>query len=328
MKRRREAVAFGRNDPNTRTRWGDDDTETKEKKDTDAKPASHPLHIGKARSDEETEQQCKAAELGIVPKISFRLLMSGPSSSGKTNAARWLIDKYYKKCFDRIILMSPTADIDPVWKDLRGLKKKDRISKMSMRPIKRLMKTQEADVKKNGKRKCKKTLIIFDDAVGDNKIINSPEFLQAFIRGRHFCCSCIVMTQSYTKIPRAVRLQATALFVFPSFKSEIERLYDEHGPVQLSKSEFFEMVQSAIQRTPDEQFPFFFIDTTQPVADRYRRCLHSCIPIDENRNPRDEKEARREAKKRKKPDDDPTAVLEHDADPLTDKKNNKITKYE
>lgn len=251
------------------------------------------FHIGKAMPDEPTERQPPAAEMGLVPKLSFRLLLSGPSASGKTNAARWMLDKYYHGAFDRIILMSPTAELDPVWSKLDGLKKKDRISKMSMRPIIKLLQKQEADVKKNGKGNAKKVLVIYDDTIGDNRIINSPEFLISFIRGRHFCVSCIVMTQSYTKVPRSVRLQATAVMVFPSFRSEIERLYDEHGPYQLSKREWYEMVQMAMQKSPDEQYPFFFIDSTKPVEDRYRRCLYDCIVIDPNRNPGQSKTKRR-----------------------------------
>lgn len=245
----------------------------------------HPLHIGKARADEPKEVQPEAAQLGIVPELSFRLLLSGPSASGKTNAARWLLDKYYKNTFDRIVLLSPTAEIDPVWKDLKGLKKKDRIHKLSMAPIRKILKQQEKKVKKLGKGKAPKILVIYDDTVGDNKIISSPEFLISFIRGRHFCVSCIVMTQSYMKIPRSVRLQATAVMVFPSFRSEIEKLYEEHGPYQLSRKEWYTMVMDAMKKTENEKYPFFMIDTTKPVENRYRRCLYDCIPIDPNRTP-------------------------------------------
>jgi hypothetical protein len=279
----RKSIYLGRNRKRKLTRYADEEDEKplhEDKQEEKDNIEHHPMHIGKAMPDEELEAQGKASQLGIVPKISFRWIFSGPSSSGKSNAARWILDRYYKKVFDRIILLSPTAEIDPVWKDLKGLAKKDRITRMSMRPIRSLLKKQEADVLKHGKRKCKKVLVIYDDTIGDRGVINDPKFLVSFIRGRHFCVSCFVMTQSYTKIPRAVRLQATALSVFPSFRSEIERLYEEHGPYQLDKKEWFEMVQKAMQKTPDEQFPFFFVDSTKPVEDRYRRCLYQCIEID------------------------------------------------
>ena len=265
-----------------------------ERKAGDNKIQHDMFHIGKAMPDEPTESQPAAAESGLVPKLSFRLLLSGPSASGKTNAARWMLDKYYDGAFDRIILMSPTAELDPVWRKLKGLKKQDRISRMSMRPIVKLLHKQEKDVKRNGKDRCKKVLVIYDDTVGDNRIINSPEFLVSFIRGRHFCVSCIVMTQSYTKVPRSVRLQATAVMVFPSFRSEIERLYDEHGPYQLSKKEWYKMVMASMQKTADEQYPFFFIDSTKPVEERYRRCLYDCIVIDPSRQPGDKAESKKQ----------------------------------
>jgi hypothetical protein len=297
----RQSLLFGRNKRQKVSPYADEEAEKptpdpKEEEKKDEQVSQHPLHIGKAMPDEEEEAQGPASTIGIVPKISFRWIFSGPSSSGKSNAARWLLDKFYSKVFDRVILLSPTAEIDPVWQKLKILKKKDRITKMSMSPIKRLLREQEAEVKRVGKKKAKKVLVIYDDTIGDKSVINDPKFLVSFIRGRHFCVSCFVMTQSYTKIPRAVRLQATALSVFPSFRSEIERLYEEHGPYQLSKKEWFELVQSAMQKTDDEPFPFFFIDSTKPVEDRYRRCLYTCLTIDPGRRPGNEGERKRKRK--------------------------------
>jgi hypothetical protein len=292
------SINYGRNKRQKLTTYADEANEkpTKVPDEKEENVQRHPLHIGKAMPDEEEEEQGAASKLGIVPKISFRWIFSGPSASGKSNAARWILDKFYRKVFDRVILLSPTAEIDPVWQKLKVLKKKDRITKMSMKPIKALLREQEAEVKRMGKRRAKKVLVIYDDTIGDKSVINDPKFLVSFIRGRHFCVSCFVMTQSYTKIPRAVRLQATALSVFPSFRSEIERLYEEHGPYQLNKKEWFQLVQSAMSKNDQEPYPFFFIDSTKPVEERYRRCLYTCLPIDPNRLPNSDS-----SRKRKQP---------------------------
>jgi hypothetical protein len=298
MKRKRK-LFYGRNESNAQFRedpWkdvaGDQSGESKlpDSKSGAGAPGGgktlqhHPLHVGKARPDEPAIKQPFGAQLGIVPELSFRLILSGPSNSGKTNAARWVIDRYYKDTFDRTILMSPTAKIDPVWKDLKGLKKKDRLTKLSLRPLKRLLREQETKVKSKGKDRAPKILVIFDDTIANHKFINSPEFLQCFIRGRHFNVSIIVMTQSYVKLPRSVRLQGTHVMFFPSFRSEIERLYDDHGPYQLNKREWYTMVMQACRRSEDENWPFFYIDTTKPVEERYRRCLYETIYVDPNRD--------------------------------------------
>ncbi len=269
-------------------------------KEEKKKALHHPLQVGKARKDEPKIQQPMGAELGIVPELNFRLLLTGPSNSGKTNFARWIIDRYYSGAFQRKVLMSPTAGIDPAWKDLKGLKKTDRIEKLKIKPLKRLLKEQEAKVKAMGKVKANKVLLILDDTIGNTTFIGSPEFLQVFIRGRHFNISSIVMTQSYVKLPRSVRLQATQVAMFPSFRSEIERLYEDHGPYQLTKKQWFSMVMESCQKSDEEEWPFFYLDTLKPVQERYRKCLYQIMPVNPSATADDEPRAKKGRRKTKK----------------------------
>ena len=81
------------------------------------------------------------------------------------------------------------------------------------------------------------------------------------------------MTQSYVKVPRSVRMQITALAMFPSRITEIERLCDEHGPVDMSKRDFIDMVKYAITKTETEKYPFFYLDTALTEGRRFRRGL-------------------------------------------------------
>ena len=68
--------------------------------------------------DEPELKQPEWAEKGVVPKVHFRWILSGPSRSGKTNLARYTYDKFYttgggnKSWFDVVYLLSPTAKID------------------------------------------------------------------------------------------------------------------------------------------------------------------------------------------------------------------------
>ena len=183
--------------------------------------------------------QPEACDLDIVPKVAFRWMFSGPSNSGKTNLARWVLDKYYirthgKTFFDRIYLFSPTGKLDPVWKDLDGCRPSDRITELTAHGKERLHDVFDAGLRRTkamGKDKAPHELVIFDDAIADVKFLNSADFLKVFVAGRHGNISCMVMTQSYVKVPRSVRMQITALAMFPSRVTEIERLCDEHGPV-------------------------------------------------------------------------------------------------
>lgn len=256
------------------------------------------FNVGRAREDEPEIKQPQYA--GLIPKLHYRWILSGPSKSGKTNLARWSLDKYYQKgqkksWFDRIYLLSPTANIDWNWADLPGLKPKDRISHPTASHLKKILADQMKEISGSRSERASKNvnlkalsrrkqtspqvLVIFDDAIAESKLINSPEFLKLFIQGRHYNISSMVMTQSYVRVPRSVRLQATHVAMFPSRSSEIDRLYTEHGPRQLNKRDFTEMVQYATQPTEGDQFPFLYVDCFAPVKTRFRRNFTHTLEI-------------------------------------------------
>jgi hypothetical protein len=252
-----------------------------------ARAGAGDLIIGKAVKEEGEMAQPADAKSGIVPKVAMRWLFSGPSNSGKTNQARWVMDQHYNKkgggsFFKRIHLFSPTADVDPVWKNLAGLAQQDRHTVLG--DGSRLMEIFEKGIrqcKAVGKINCPPQLVIIDDAITDTKFLASPGFLKLFVAGRHANISVFAMTQSYVKLPRSVRLQATAISFFPSRPTEIERLYDEHGPVSMNKKQFMGMVMDAIAPTAADKFPFFFIDVNAPLACRYRKGLGECYAVSE-----------------------------------------------
>lgn len=253
--------------------------------------------VGKAKQDEPEIDQPQGA--GIIPKVPFRWILSGPSKSGKTNLARWALDKFYSKSknksyFDEIHLFSPTANIDYTWSKLPGLENKNRHTKPTKQMIlKELQKAKKGILGTTSdsvpplsekqlhsrKQKAKKILFIFDDAIAESKLINSDEFLTVFIEGRHFMISSMIMTQAYKKVPRSARIQATHLSMFPSMTSEIERVGDDFGPKELSKKEFLQMVTEATE--PDEAcpFPFLHVDRFAPIEKRFRRNLTETIQM-------------------------------------------------
>jgi len=243
--------------------------------------------VGKAVDYDEEFEQPPAAEQGVVPKIPFRLILSGASGSGKSNAARYIMDHYYSKpngntsWFDRVIFLSPTAKIDPVWKNLAGLNKQDRMEQVDPEKLTRILRKAEKETKSKGKKKTKRILLILDDVIAESKFMNSKEFLKLFIRGRHFMISTMCMTQSYVKIPRSSRIQATHIIFFPSQTTEIERLYNEYGPHQMSKRAFFAMVQEATDPSPDEPYPFLYIDRYAPIDTRFRRNLDLALNVEQ-----------------------------------------------
>jgi len=113
------------------------------------------------------------------------------------------------------------------------------------------------------KLKAKKVLLIIDDAISESTFINSPSFLKIFIQGLHTSvwprikipiglfgrealwylgygdvpivhegmglCLHLFRCITLSQVPRSVRLQCTHIAMFPSRKTEIDRLHTEHG---------------------------------------------------------------------------------------------------
>jgi hypothetical protein len=75
----------------------------------------------------------------------------------------------------------------------------------------------------------KRVLIIVLDDILDNRKLLTSSFLQGlFTKGRHLKISTLICTQSYMKLDRTLRLNATNVIWFqPKNVSEIKRVYDE-----------------------------------------------------------------------------------------------------
>jgi hypothetical protein len=247
-------------------------------------PSKKKLKVGLAVGQEPEIKQPEMA--GQVPKVPFRLILSGASGSGKTNLALWLLKNAYSKgnksFFDEVYLFSPTAKIDFNWAKVPGLKEKNRITDPSPEKVDSILQKQKKKLqggsggKVNPKQLAKnrtrvgQVLMIFDDIISES-IVNTKTFLRTFIQGRHYNVSSMIMTQSYMKVPRSVRLQATQVCIFPSKVTELERLYTEHAPHTLNKRDFLELAQMATDPQPGDEYPFLYVDVSAPVADRFRR---------------------------------------------------------
>ena len=80
-------------------------------------------------------------------------------------------------------------------------------------------------------RECK-ILIVFDDMIANminNKKLN-PIVTELFIRGRKLNISTVVITQSYFKVPKDVRLNSTHFFIMKILnKRELQQIALNHS---------------------------------------------------------------------------------------------------
>jgi hypothetical protein len=178
--------------------------------------------------------------------------------------------------FDLVFLFSPTAGIGDDLVTHLDIPSQRIYTDPStyLARLNHIFETQDALIKSGGIAKSPKILCIFDDIQSATKFMNSDAFTKLFIAGRHSNISIIVAIQSWTRLPRVLRLQASNIMLFPSSNSEVELLADEYTPPGSSKREFMGLVQHATR----EPYNFLHINNQAP-ENKYRKNLDIVLSL-------------------------------------------------
>jgi energy-coupling factor transporter ATP-binding protein EcfA2 len=227
------------------------------------------------QNDDDIEQ-VPAVGLGVAPKHPFRMVITGPSGSGKTTVACHLLENVYEDYFDEIYLVSPTAKHDPAWKrckDMDGFEIKDELDTEFLGDLYEESQTKVDSAKSI--KNAKKILVAFDDFISNSRYMRSDELLTLAVQGRHAGISLMFLSQSYMKINRSVRLQATDLLFFPANLSEVTRVSDEHCPPNTSKKDFMKLVLFAT----NEKYNFLYIAKREKPEKRFRKNLDTYLSL-------------------------------------------------
>ncbi len=209
--------------------------------------------------DEDDKQLKYVNKSKFVPQWCFRWCIIGQSGSGKTvlalNAiARMLVyDKLY------IIQKNP---------DQSKIKKLTDAFKEAGREMDLILGTGMVDIPKpDDFDKTKQNLVLLDD------LVNEPDqsrIIELAIMGRHKGVSLIYLTQSYYKIPRIIRLQATDFSIFELNRKETRLIYDDVGQACESLDLFRRMMMDST--TKDYGFLQIDMRTRNPKY-KFRRGL-------------------------------------------------------
>ena len=99
----------------------------------------------------------------------------------------------------------------------------------------------------------------------NNKKLN-PVVTELFIRGRKLNISIVLITQSYFKVPKDVRLSSTHFFIMKiSNKRELQQIALNHSS-DIDFKDFIKIYKKFIA----EPYSFLVNDTTLPSYDRLR----------------------------------------------------------
>ena len=150
--------------------------------------SKNPLKIQVAKHAQWETQQPRSEFADVVPPTPCRLLITGPSGSGKGILTLDLLTRIYAGCFQRIIVLSPSVNLDSAWQPV-----KDYVHTIMGTPedekcfydtwdeeaLNEILKTQRAVVEHQKKEKTSKRIygiaIIVDDFADSPQVMASRQ---------------------------------------------------------------------------------------------------------------------------------------------------------
>lgn len=230
-------------------------------------------------------KQVAATEEGILPKFPFSWVISGRSGSGKTVLLLNLLtrEEFYKGYFQYIIVYSPTAGkkgsgMDDTY-DILDIPSENFVPEFNSESLEELLEARKDLINDKGidwVGENSRVLLILDDCIAERKFLQSPSALKMFALLRHYLCSVIILTQSYNKVPRPLRLNAMATCVFPTTQTEVNVLADEVRPAGVSKKAFEELLDYCTEG----QYDFLYINNHADKREKIRKNLDEIIDLD------------------------------------------------
>ena len=197
-----------------------------------------------------------------IPDHPYRILIIGGSGSGKTNTLLNLINN--QPDIDKIYLYAKDL-YEPKYQFL--INKRESIGLKHFKDPKAFIEYSNNDmidvyqsINYYNPNKKNKIFIVFDDMIADmnnNRKLNSivTEF---FTRCRKLNISLVVITQSYFKVPKDVRLNTAHVFIMKILnKRELQQIALNHS----SDIDYKDFV-NIYKKCTDEPYSFLVNDTT------------------------------------------------------------------
>ena len=190
----------------------------------------------------------------------FKMLIIGPSRSGKTNTLLHLIDKLHP--IDKIYLCAKDTDEE---KYQRLINKREQAGIKNVNDPNAFIEYSSdmndvlEDINNYNKKRDKKVLIIFDDMIAH--IMRSEKFKaivkELFIRCRKLNISIVFITQSYFRTPKDARLNSTYNILMKiGNKKELKSIAEENSG-HLDFKDFLKIYNYCT----NEPYSFMMVDT-------------------------------------------------------------------
>ena len=197
----------------------------------------------------------------VVCRTPSNGILCAPSASGKTVLLVSMILEQYRGCFERVMVFSPSIEMDPQWEPVKKYIREDlgvntdreqcwweEWDEGALRNILAMQKKITQQSKQLGMKKLYQVLIVIDDHA-DNPAVHRKTgdgiLDTLFIRGRHYCISTWVSTQKLRLMSSAVRVNTMFYCVFRLRNQlELDALVEELSAM-LPKDVLYGMYQEA-----------------------------------------------------------------------------------
>ena len=161
------------------------------------------------------------------PKSNFLYLIVGGVGSGKTSLGLGLLkikkeDGGFRKAFQRIYVVSPTARYDPKWDKLiqevdeEGNYYTECNDEVIGEIIEKLEESNEVWKETHDKGEKPSSLVIIDDCVDSFSKRQKNKLNKLVLTLRHLKTSVWIMTQKLNAVPQLIRAQARCISFFPT----------------------------------------------------------------------------------------------------------------
>ena len=159
-------------------------------------------------------------------KKSHTTIFTGPTGCGKTHLVLDLIEKEYTKHFAYIVIICPTLRWNKTYHFKDWIKNDDKVWLIEPKdkPYQWIEKFSQLLARSE-------TLFIIDVIIGDESLDKRRQpLLELAISGRHRDYYLWLLTQSYSAIPKNLRKQVKAIFVwYPKKKADLKMIHDENN---------------------------------------------------------------------------------------------------
>jgi len=201
----------------------------------------------------------------ILGPPAIRMIISGPSGSGKGILTSEILLKHYRGKFSKIYYFSASSKVDDNLKPLKKYCEEE----LNMDPekdpclydkwddevVEKIL-DRQARVTEYMKKKGKKRFhiaVVCDDFANERKVVRGGILERLYLRGRHINCSTFVLTQYYRLLSPAIRTNATHLACFRMRNLKDKIAIIEENAAIIDKKLLLQMYDTATSR------PFGFL---------------------------------------------------------------------